>query len=144
MSNVREVLDVGDVTRVPKMPDFMRGVINLRGSVVPVVDMRKKLGMGVVENTVNSCIIVVEVAIDGEPVVIGAMVDSVQAVYELGDDDIEPPPTIGTNMDADHILGMGKHDDNFLIILDIDRVFSAKELYEVKEGDQVESVEMAL
>ncbi|MCK5352454.1 chemotaxis protein CheW, partial [bacterium] len=96
VNNVREVLDIGEVTRVPRMPDFMRGVINLRGSVVPVVDMRKRLGMDAVEDTVNTCIIVVEVIIDGEPVVIGALADSVKAVFELGEVDIEPPPSIGT------------------------------------------------
>ena len=141
---VREVLDVGEVTRVPRMPDFMRGVINLRGSVVPVVDMRKKLGMGAVEDTVNTCIIVVEIAIDGEPVVIGAMADSVQAVFELDEGDIEPPPSIGTSLDAGHILGMGKHDDGFLIILDIDRVFSGEEMFEVIGEDPIIADDIAM
>lgn len=144
VNNVREVLDIGEVTRVPRMPDFMRGVINLRGSVVPVVDMRKRLGMDAVEDTVNTCIIVVEVIIDGEPVVIGALADSVKAVFELGEVDIEPPPSIGTNMDAGHILGMGKHDEGFLIILDIDRVFSADELSAVKGEDGIIPGDMVL
>ncbi len=144
VNNVREVLDIGEVTRVPRMPDFMRGVINLRGSVVPVVDMRKRLGMDVAEDTVNTCIIVVEVIIDGEPVVIGALADSVKAVFELAEGDIEPPPSIGTNLDAGHILGMGKHDEGFLIILDIDRVFSADELSAVKGEDGITPGEMVL
>ena len=144
VNNVREVLDVGEVTRVPRMPDFMRGVINLRGSVVPVVDMRRKLGMEAVEDTVNTCIIVVEVVLDGEPAVIGALADSVKAVFELGEVDIEPPPSIGTNLDAGHILGMGKHDEGFLIILDIDQVFSADELSAVKGEDGITPGEMVL
>lgn len=144
VNHVREVLDVGDVTRVPRMPDFMRGVINLRGSVVPVVDLRKKLGMGAVEDTVNTCIIVVEVDIDGEPVVIGAMADSVQEVFELGEGDIEPPPSIGTNLDAGHILGMGKCDNGFLIILDIDRVFSGEEIFEVIGEDPIIADDIAM
>jgi len=144
VNNVREVLDIGEVTRVPRMPDFMRGVINLRGSVVPVVDMRRKLGMEAVEDTVNTCIIVVEVVLDGEPAVIGALADSVKAVFELGEVDIEPPPSIGTNLDAGHILGMGKHDEGFLIILDIDRVFSADELSAVKGGEVIMAEEMTL
>ena len=144
VNNVREVLDVGEVTRVPRMPDFMRGVINLRGSVVPVVDMHQKLGMAPAEDTINTCIIVMEVGIDDEPAVIGAVADSVQAVFELGEDDIEPPPSIGTNLNSDHILGMGKHGDGFLIILDIDRVFSAGELDPLIREEQAACSEMAL
>jgi len=128
VNHVREVLDVGVVTHVPRMPDFMRGVINLRGSVVPVVDMRKKLGMEAVPDTIDTCIIVVEVTIDGEGAVIGALADSVKAVFELSEAEIEPPPSIGTNLDTNHIMGMGKHNDDFLIILDIDHVFSSGDL----------------
>jgi len=128
VNHVREVLDVGEVTHVPRMPDFMRGVINLRGSVVPVVDMRKKLGMEAAPDTVNTCIIVVEVTLDGEESVIGALADSVKAVFELPETDIEPPPNIGTSLDTGHIMGMGKHGDDFLIILDIDHVFSTGDL----------------
>jgi purine-binding chemotaxis protein CheW len=137
VSNVREVLDVGEITHVPRMPDFMRGVINLRGSVVPVVDMRRKLGMEAAEDTVNTCIIVVEVDSGGETLIIGALADSVQAVFELGESEIEPPPRISTDLDPGHILGMGKHDEGFLMILDIDRVFSAGDL-SLKNGEERE------
>jgi chemotaxis signal transduction protein len=141
VNNVREVLDVGEVTHVPRMPDFMRGVINLRGSVVPVVDMRRKLGMEAVPDTVNTCIIVVEVDAGNETLVIGALADSVKAVFELAEDDIEPPPRIGTSLDSGHILGMGKHEDGFLIILDIDRVFSAEDLSMSVEEEKPKATE---
>lgn len=128
IAKVREVLDFTDVTRVPQTPAFMRGVINLRGNVVPVVDMRTKFGMSETQPTVNTCIIIAEVMMDGESSVLGALVDSVQEVLELDADQIEPPPRIGTKLDTEFIRGMGKHNEEFIIILDIDRVFSADEI----------------
>lgn len=133
ISQVREVLDFTVVTKVPRTPDFMSGVINLRGSVVPVLDMRLKFGMSRTEKTVNTCIIIVEITIDGERVVLGALADSVQEVIELEPGNIEPPPRIGTRLKTDFIKGMGKRDDQFIIILDIDRVFSSDELALVSE-----------
>jgi len=128
ISKVREVLDFTRVTKVPRTPDFMRGVINLRGSVVPVVDMRLKFGMTKTEQTVNTCIIIVEIALDGDTTVLGALADSVQEVIELEPSQIEPAPKIGTRLKTEFIRGMGKRNDNFIIILDIDRVFSTDEL----------------
>jgi purine-binding chemotaxis protein CheW len=106
----------------------MRGVINLRGSVVPVMDMRLKFGMQGTEQTVNTCIIVVEVLHENEIVVIGALADSVQEVFELEPAQIEPPPRIGTRFNTDFILGMGKNDGQFIMILNIDKTFSSAEL----------------
>ena len=128
VANVREVLDYTSVTRVPRTPDFMRGVINLRGSVVPVVDMRLKFGMPRGKDTVDTCIVVMEVDLDGEATVIGALADSVQEVFDMDPGLIEPPPRIGTVLNTEFIRGMGKHDENFIIILNIDRVFSSEEL----------------
>ena len=128
IAKVREVLDFTDITKVPQTPIFMRGVINLRGSVVPVVDMRVKFSMGGAEATVNTCIIITEVTVDGEASVLGALVDSVEEVLELDPDQIEPPPRIGTKLDTEFIRGMGKHNEEFIIILDVDRVFSADEI----------------
>ena len=128
VAKVREILDVSTITKVPQTPEFMRGVINLRGSVVPVVDMRLKFGMSRTERTVNTCIVVMEVELNGEPVVIGAMADSVQEVLELEPEQIEPAPRIGTHLRTEFIKGMGKHNDRFLIILDSDRIFSGSEL----------------
>jgi purine-binding chemotaxis protein CheW len=128
ISKVREVLDFTTVTRVPKTPDFMRGIINLRGSVVPVVDLRLKFGMSETEKTVNTCIIIVETTLEGEKIMIGALADSVQEVFDLDADQIEPPPKIGTKLNIDFIKGMGKRDGEFVIILSIDEVFSAEEI----------------
>jgi purine-binding chemotaxis protein CheW len=128
IAKVREVLEYTTVTKVPRTPDFMCGVINLRGGVVPVVNMRLKFGMPDAEKTVNTCIIIVEVTIDGETTVLGALADSVQEVMDLEPDQIEPAPKIGTRLNTDFIKGMGKHDNKFIMILDIDKVFSADEL----------------
>jgi len=128
ISKVREVLDFTAVTKVPQTPDFMLGVINLRGSVVPVVDMRLKFGMTQTVTTVNTCIIIVEIDIDGETTVLGALADSVQEVMDLDQNQIEPPPRIGTRLKTKFIKGMGKRESQFIIILDIDKVFSAEEL----------------
>jgi purine-binding chemotaxis protein CheW len=128
ISKVREVLDFTTITKVPKTPEFMRGVINLRGSVVPVVDLRLKFGMSRTEKTVNTCIIITEVTVDNETTVLGALADSVQEVMDLEPDRIEPAPKIGTRLNTEFIRGMGKRDNTFVIILDIDRVFSTDEL----------------
>ena len=140
ISKVREVLDFTTITKVPQTPDYMRGVINLRGSVVPVVDLRLKFGKPIAEQTVNTCIIIVEVQLDGENVVMGAMADAVQEVLDLEPDQIEPPPRIGTKLNTDFICGMGKHADQFLIILDIDKIFTSDELELVREMDDAIAV----
>ena len=128
VAKVREILDVITITKVPQTPSFMQGVINLRGRVVPVMDMRLKFGMPPTERTVNTCIIVMEVIQDGETMVLGSLADSVQEVLDLEPDQIEPAPRIGTRLRSDFIKGMGKHDERFIIILDIDRIFNAGEL----------------
>jgi purine-binding chemotaxis protein CheW len=123
VAKVREILEWTTITKVPQTPDYMCGVINLRGSVVPVIDLRLKFGMPATEKTVNTCIIVVEVEQEGETIVLGALADSVQEVFELEPTQIEPTPRIGTNLNTDFIQGMGKQNDSFIMILDIDRVF---------------------
>jgi purine-binding chemotaxis protein CheW len=128
ISKVREVLDFTVITKVPLTPEFMRGVINLRGSVVPVVDLRLKFSMSKTEKTVNTCVIIVEVTVDGETTVLGALADSVQEVLDLDPDHIEPAPKIGTRLNTEFIRGMGRRDNRFIIILDIDKVFSTSEL----------------
>ncbi len=137
IAKVREVLEFTSVTRVPKTPEFMRGVINLRGAVVPVVDMRLKFGMSMSEKTINTCIVIVETELDGEVTALGALVDSVQEVFELEPENIEPPPKIGTRLKTEFITGMGKRDDEFIIILDIDKVFSSEELSVVQDASEV-------
>ncbi len=133
IGKVREVLDFTGTTKVPRTPPYMRGVINLRGGVVPVIDMNLKFNLAATEQTVNTCIIIVEIKVDDETTVVGALADSVEEVLELEPDQIEPAPRIGTRLDTRFIKGMGKHDERFIIILDIDRVFSAEELAEIGE-----------
>ncbi len=133
IAKVREVLDFTSIAKVPQTPDFMLGVINLRGTVVPVVDMRLKFAMTRAETTVNTCIIIVEIEIDGENTVLGALVDSVQEVMDLDPDQIEPAPRIGTRLNTKFIKGMGKRDNHFIIIMDIDKIFSTDELAMVRD-----------
>lgn len=128
VAEVREILDFTTLTKVPRTPSYMRGVINLRGSVVPVMDLRLKLGMSSTVQTVNSCIIVVELTIEGQPIVIGVLADAVQEVIDLEPDQIEPAPRIGTKLDMEFILGMGKHNGIFMMILDIDKVFDTRDV----------------
>lgn len=135
VAKVREVLDFTTITPIPRTPDFMSGVINLRGSVVPVVDLRLCFQMEKTERTKNTCIVVVEVVLDGESTVIGALADSVEEVIDLEPDQIQPAPRIGNSIRTDFIKGMGKRESQFIMILDIDRVFSAEELAAVRDAE---------
>jgi len=135
IGKVREVLDFTTVTRVPRTPEYMRGVINLRGSVVPVVDLHMKFGLAQTEKTVNTCIIIVEIDIEGEVTILGALADSVQEVVELEPDQIEAAPKIGTKLNTEFIKGMGKREEQFVILLDIDKVFSHDELSQVQRAE---------
>jgi len=134
VAKVREILEYTNITKVPQTPDFMRGVINLRGSVVPVIDLRLKFGMTSTEQTVNTCIIVTEVEMDGETILLGALADSVQEVNEMEPAQIEAAPHIGTKLNTDFIKGMGKQDNRFVMILDIDKVFSSDDLASISES----------
>jgi purine-binding chemotaxis protein CheW len=133
ISQVREVLDYTEITKVPKMPVFLKGIINLRGGVVPVVDLRIKFGLPSSEKTVNTCIIIMDITIDNEKTIIGALADSVQEVMTIEPDQIEPPPKIGTRLDTVFIRGMGKKNDKFVILIDIDKIFSQGETYMLQE-----------
>lgn len=139
IDQVREVLDYTTITKVPQMPDFVRGVINLRGSVVPVVDLRAKFGLPATERTVDTRILIVEVTVDQESTVLGALADAVKEVIELEPDQIDPPPKIGTRLKTDFIRGVGKRDNEFIIILDVDRVFSSDDLAAVLEAGGLEA-----
>lgn len=110
VEKVREVLDYTNITRIPRTPDFMRGVINLRGSVVPVVDLRLAFGMPATEKTVNTCIVVTEVSMEGENVVLGALADSVEEVIDLEPEQIQPGPRLGTSINTDFVRGMGRRE----------------------------------
>lgn len=134
VATVREVLDFTTVTRIPRTPEFMHGVINLRGSVVPVVDLRLAFGMSATEKTVSTCIIVMEVRLEGETAIVGALADSVEEVIDLEPEQIESAPKLGTSIKTDFIRGMGKRESRFLMILDIDRVFSAEQLTDLRQS----------
>lgn len=136
VTRAREILSLVSVTKVPQTPDYLLGVINLRGQVVPVVDLRIKLGIPEAEMTRDSCIIVMEVQVDGEVLIVGGLADSVREVLELHDDQIEPPPRMGLKLKTEFIAGMGKVDEQFLILLEIDRVFSSEELAIVQELEE--------
>ena len=137
--SVREVIELVPVTRIPKTPAFMRGVINLRGHAVPVVDLRIKFDMPTAHDTVNTCIIIVDVEVEGESCSMGAIVDSVREVFEMTSDQINPPPRMGTSIRADFIRGMGKQNEEFIMILDIGKVFSQEELALVLEKEGTEA-----
>jgi purine-binding chemotaxis protein CheW len=128
IASVREVLELTSITRIPRTPECIRGVINLRGRAVPVVDLKQKFGMGTTERTINTCVIITDISLDGENTVLGVLADSVQEVYDMEASQIEPPPRMGTPIRADCILGMGRAGEQFIIILDINKVFDAEEL----------------
>ena len=130
VKNVREILELTNITHIPCTYDFMRGVINLRGSVVPVIDMRLKFNMAATEKTINTCIIVIETKIEDDLIIIGALADSVLEVIDLNQSQIEPPPRIGTKIDTNFIMGVGKHEEEFIIILDMQKIFSEKDISE--------------
>lgn len=136
VAKVREILEFKTVTKVPRTPEFMCGVINLRGSVVPVIDMRLKFGITATETTVNTCIIVLEVSVDGETTVVGALADSVKEVLEMESDQIEPAPKIGTRLNTEFIKGMGKQNEEFIIILDIDKIFGTEEMLTLQQSTE--------
>jgi len=141
IGKVREVLDYTTITNIPRSPEFMRGVINLRGNVVPVIDLRLNLGMTAIEKSVDTCIVIVEVSLGTDFMHVGMLADSVQEVVDIDPSQVEPAPTLGTRLRTDFIRGMGKRDDKFLIILDIDKVLSREELSTIDEkvASQVEA-----
>jgi len=125
---VKEIIGMMAVTSVPRTPDFVKGVINLRGKVIPVIDLRLKFGMGEIPYTDRTCIIVVEIDSQDSTVLIGIVVDAVSEVLNIMENDIEEAPTFGSKLDTDYILGMAKMEGGVKILLDIDKVLSAKEI----------------
>lgn len=126
--SVNEVLDYTKITKVPRTPDYMLGVINLRGKGEPVVDLKKKFGMEPTEKTINTCIIILEVMMNEEATTLGILVDSVEEVIDFDESNIEEAPKLGVKLNLDFIQCMAKKDENFVIILDINKVFSTEEI----------------
>jgi len=125
---VREIMGMMDVTSVPTTPPFVRGVINLRGKVIPVVDLRLKFGLEAKEDTQRTCIIVVHLTHTAQEMTMGIIVDEVSDVLDIDQNQIEPPPSFGANIRTDFILGMGKVDQKVMTMLDIDRVLTEQEV----------------
>jgi purine-binding chemotaxis protein CheW len=125
---VREIIGMMDITPVPTTPAFIRGVINLRGKIIPVVDLRLKFGMEAKEDKQRTCIIVVQLSRSGQDLTMGIIVDEVSDVLDIDQDQIEPPPVFGVNIRTDFILGMGKVDQKVVTMLDIDRVLTEPEI----------------
>ncbi|HET9553692.1 MAG TPA: chemotaxis protein CheW [Anaeromyxobacteraceae bacterium] len=125
---VKEILQYEAITPVPSMPRSVRGVINLRGSVVPVIDLAAKFGKGETPVTRRTCILIVEVPLDGQPAVMGLMADAVREVIELGPEEIEPPPPFGTRVKVEFLVGVGKAGPKrFVLLLDVERVVTTDE-----------------
>lgn len=133
---VREIIGMMDVTSVPRTPDFVRGVINLRGKVIPVVDLRLKFGMQAKEDTEMTCIIVVQLVRAAQEMTMGIIVDEVSEVLNIAQEQIEPPPSFGVSIRTDFILGMGKVDQKVVMMLDIDRVLTEEEIAIVEGSAQ--------
>ncbi|MDR7308650.1 chemotaxis protein CheW [Rhodoferax saidenbachensis] len=129
---IKEIIEFGSLTEVPRMPSFIRGVINLRGAVVPVIDLSARFGKAITTVTRRTCIVIVEVSDghgpQGSTQVVGVMVDAVNAVLEIPQNEIEPPPSFGANIRADFMTGMGKVYGKLVIILNIHHVLSVEEM----------------
>jgi purine-binding chemotaxis protein CheW len=125
---IKEIIGMMPITAVPQVPDFVKGVINLRGKVIPVIDLRLRFGIPAMDYTDRSCIVVVEMKGESGTVLIGIVVDAVSEVLNIKEADIEDPPTFGVKLNTDYILGMAKMDNGVKILLDIDRVLGSEEL----------------
>jgi purine-binding chemotaxis protein CheW len=124
---VLEILELRPITKVPKSPSFMSGVINLRGTILPVIDTRSKFNMRPVESTIDTCIVVLTVVLEGKSMLVGTIVDSVQEVIEMEEDKIQTSPSLGVMYREEFIQGMGSVDNGFIMILDVDKVFSVND-----------------
>jgi len=133
VSKVLNILELQKITKVPKAPDYMKGVINLRGMVLPVIDTRVKLGMSPTEFTDNTCIVVMDLKVDDEIIHLGAIVDSVSAVHEIDEHEIDSAPSIGDTYKSEFITGVVKVNDSFIMLLDLIKLFTTDELESLKE-----------
>jgi purine-binding chemotaxis protein CheW len=142
VAKVLTILEMKPITKVPNSPNFMRGVINLRGNVLPVIDMRIKFGMSATEFTTNTCIIVLNVTVDDELLQLGILVDAVDEVLEIKDSEIEESPSIGTKYKVEFIQGMYKLDSGFIMLLNIDLIFNTQELLIAKDLENKSNTEL--
>jgi len=131
---IKEIIGMMKITGVPQMAEHVKGVINLRGKVIPVVDLRLRFRMPEIGYTERTCIIVLEIALSGDPVQIGVVVDGVSEVLNIRSADIEAPPAFGTRVDTGYILGMAKINGGVKLLLDVDRVLSGEEIEELQQA----------
>jgi len=136
VGKVLNILELVKITPVPKSPEYMKGVINLRGAVLPIIDTRMKFGMSPTQFTQNTCIVVMEIVMEKDTIQLGALVDSVLSVAEIEDDQIQPPPSLGSKYKSEFILGVAKVEEKFIMILDMDKVFSSDELILVMDSTE--------
>ncbi|MGP0173027.1 chemotaxis protein CheW [Pseudomonas sp. NCHU5208] len=133
--NVREIIEYGHLTSVPLMPPSILGVINLRGGVVPIMDLRQRFGQGATQVGRRTCIVILEVQREGAEQVIGIVVEAVNAVLEIPEEDIEPPPSFGSHIPTDFLIGMGKLENRLVVLIDIGRVLSLDDLRLLASAD---------
>jgi purine-binding chemotaxis protein CheW len=133
VEKVIEIQELRQITKVPKTPSYMKGVVNLRGSVLPVIDTRIKFGLSQIVETVNTCILVLKIEIEEDTILLGLLVDSVQEVLELSSSQINPPPSIGSRYKSEFITGMGKINEDFVMLLNIDKIFSVDDIVNVQQ-----------
>jgi len=134
IEHIKEIIEFGQPTEVPMMPAYIRGVINLRGAVVPVIDLNARFGRGASAVSRRTCIVIVEVESEGSAQDIGIMVDAVSAVLDIPASEIEPPPAFGSRIRAQFLFGMGKVNGQFVMILDLANVLSVEELAQLGEA----------
>jgi len=140
VAKVLNILEMTKITKVPKAPEYMKGVINLRGEVLPIIDTRIKFGLEETVFTPNTCILVLDIDMDGDSVHVGALVDSVQEVIEIKDSLIQPPPSIGTKYRSEFMHGVAHINEEFIMILNMDLIFSTDELMSLKATVDVQEV----
>ena len=131
VAHVNIILEIPKITKVPRTPEYMKGVINHRGMVLPVFDLRVKMSMPENEYTTNTCILVLEIEVNNEQISIGAIVDAVKEVLEIKEENILPPPNIGTNKNEKFIYGIAKINEQFIMLLDMNKIFSTQETVEI-------------
>ncbi|NOQ81423.1 MAG: chemotaxis protein CheW [Methylophaga sp.] len=144
INDVNEIIELSNITRVPMTPDYIRGVINLRGNVVPVVDLSARLGHSASEISKRSCIVLVEIVTDDETQSIGMLVDQVDEILEIPEENIQAAPEFGSDIRVDFIQAMGRVDDEFIILLEISRVLSVSELAVLSQVTQSSTANLSL
>lgn len=140
---IKEIIEYSSLTPVPMTPEYVRGVINLRGSVVPVLDLSVRFGKPASPVTKRTCIVIMEIMLNGEANDVGVVVDTVNAVLDISADDIEPPPSFGTHIRTDFIHGMGKVNGKFVILLDVNQILAAEEVAALVDARETATDEQA-